>query len=283
MHATPIPLRDALDATEIALNDPCDATIVLGSFWPYSRTSYESRLVKTFKACCPVAEFEPHISALARFYAELVAESVRGEKFDWVVRVLGSAEKEAEDRRPQSMLADMVCAQIGAINATDLFFKSQARPPMRLVERLAGGEALRSRLWYVAQDLFVRPRRLGGNVLLIDDIANTGASGRIYAAALKELAEAERVIAVNLAATRFAAGKDGRGRLNLDTSRLAGLSGLGEVWLDGGGVFHLDRECPRVERPANCEVRFVAEREGEACGKCVEPAAAPRRKWWRIW
>lgn len=278
----PIPLRNALDVAELVRTDPCDRTLVLGSFWPYSRASFESRLVKAFKACCPANDFEPHISTLARFYAGLAVDSVRPDSFDWVVRVLGSAETQPESARPQSLLVDMVCAATGARDATDFLFKSQARPPMRVVDRLAGAEALKARLQYVVQDLFVRPRQLHGSVLLIDDIANTGASTRVYAAALTQLAGASRVYAVNLAATRFAAGKDGRGMLRLDTSGLAGNPALGEVWTDSGGVFHAGRDCPSIEKPATCEVRFIAERAAKPCPACIgQPPTS--RKWWQLW
>jgi hypothetical protein len=278
----PIPLRNVLDIAGLVAADPCDRALVLGSFWPYSRTSFESRLSKAFKACCPISGFEPHISALARFYAGLVLDKVSDEKFDWVLRVLSSAETSPETARPQSLLADMVCAAAGARNATALFFKSQGRPPMRVVDRLAGAEALKARLQYVVQDLFVRPEALPGSVLLLDDIANTGASTRVYAAAAKQLAGASRVITVNLAATRFAAGKDGRGMLHLDTSALADNPALGEVWTDSGGVFHGSRDCPSMGKQANCEVRFIAERETEPCPTCIgRPLAA--RRWWQFW
>lgn len=279
MPKPPIPLRNAVDIAELCASDPCDETRVLGSFWPYSRMSFESRLAKAFKACNPVADFEPHISALCRFYARLVVHSLGTAKFDWVVRVLSSAEKEAEGSRPQGLLADMLCSMTGARSATDLFFKSETRPPMRVVDRLAGREALKARLQYVVQDLFVRPRHLGGNVLLIDDISNTGASTRVYAFALKELAGASRVCAVNLAATRYAGGKDGRGMLRLDTSGLTEWLSLGEVWVDEAQVFHARQDCPTATKRLTSEVRFIAEREAAPCPTCT-PAEPPRRKWW---
>jgi len=281
MKKPPIPLRSALNIAELAASDPCDRAVVLGSFWPYSRSSFESRLIKVFKTCSPTNDFEPHISALARFYAGLVLDKVRYERFEWVVRVLGSAEVKPEPNRPQSLLADMVCAAAGACNATDLFFRSQSRPPMRVVDRLAGAEALKARLHYVVQDLFLRPAELAGSVLLLDDIANTGASARVYAAAAKQLAGASRVVVVNLAATRFAAGKDGRGLLRLDTSALADKPALSEVWTDSAGAFHAGRDCPSIEKSADCEVRFVAERNFRPCPDCVGRLPAGR-KWWQI-
>lgn len=278
----PIPLTSALDIAELVASDPCDRTDVLGSFWPYSRSSFESRLIKAFKNCSPTTTFEPHISALARFYARLVLDRTGGEKLDWVIRVLSSSETRPDGARPQSLLADIVCAATDARNATDLFFKSQDRPPMRVIERLAGAEALKSRLRYVLQDLFFRPSELPGTVLVLDDITNTGASVRVYAAAVKQLAGASRVVAVNLAATRFAAGKDGRGMLQLDTTALAGEPALSEVWTDSSGAFHANRYCPSIDRAVNCEVRFIAELGFKACPNCIgRPPAA--RRWWQIW
>lgn len=278
----PVPLRNAVDIAELCLADPCDETRALGSFWPSSRVSFESRLVKTFKACNPPADYEPHISELCGFYAKLAVAKVSGERFDWVVRVLGSREMEAEPSRPQSMLADMICSTTGARNATDLFFRSGARPPMRAIGRLAGPDALKARLQYVVQDLFVRPRRIEGSVLLLDDIANTGASTRVYGFALKQLAGASRVCAVNLAATRFGGGKDGRGMLLLDTSALAETPSLLSVWVDEAGVFHEREDCPSIRKPITCEPRFIAERSAAPCPTCAA-RQTPRRKWWQFW
>ena len=159
----------------------------------------------------PVTDFEPGISALCEFYANLVIGAVAGFKLDSVVRVLSSSEKEPDALRPQSLLADAVCRRIGARNFTHLFFKSESRPPMRTVEHLSGPEALKNRIRYAAQNLFIKPFDLGGTVLLIDDIMNTGASMRVYAHALKSFAGVDRVIAVNLAATRFNAAKTATG------------------------------------------------------------------------
>lgn len=281
MPKPPIPLRNAVDIAELCKCDPCDTMRVLGSYWPYSRVSFESRLVKAFKACAPVGDFEPHISALCRFYAGLVVESLRGEKIDWVVRVLGSSEKEAEASRPQSLLSDMICAMTGARSATDLFFRSELRSPMRMVARLAGSDALKARLQYTVQDLFVRPRSLPGNVLLIDDICNTGASTRLYGFALKELAGASRVCAVNLAATRFARGKDGLGMLRLDMRAICDHPALTEVWVDGAGLYHTREDCPSTQKPVTIEVRFIADRAASPCPACAAPSEA-KRKWWRI-
>ena len=186
---------------------------------------------------------------------------------EWVVRVLGSAETQPDQARPLSLLAGKLCGLTGAREATHLFFRSQPRPPMRMVERLSGPEALRNRLRYVVQDLFVRPAELGGSVLLIDDIANTGASARVYAAALKAHAGVERVIAVSLAATRFKSGSEVRGILKLDTSPLDSHPTLRRVLLDSQPAVHLIENCPAIQPPFTLEMRFLAERKGKAlCG-----------------
>jgi len=306
----PLAIRNTVDVESLVRADPCDAAHVLGSFWPYSRASFESHIAKGFKECIPARDFEPHISALAEFYARRVLHAIHppdlvilsgaknlggeaeilrpaqndnrrkvGVRLDWVVRVLGSAETEPDPGRPLSVLAGVLCRLTGARDASHLFFKSESRPPMRVVGRLSGPEAMKGRLRYVAQDLFIRPADLGGTALLIDDIANTGASMRIYAQALKSHAGIERVVAVNLAATRFAKGRDGRGMLTLDTTELDSHPSLRHVLVDSSGIYHLLEGCPAIKAPFSCEMRFVAERKAAPCPSCCV-VAKPKRRWW---
>lgn len=278
----PISLRCSIDPNALCRESPCDLVRVLGSFWPNSRTSFESHVVKSFKECNPTGGFEPHISALCEFYSRLILEAVKGAEFDWVARVLSSAEKEPDRSRPQSLLTDIICRQTGARDLTYLFRKSESRPSMRSVDRLSGPDALHNRVHYVVQDLFIKPSHSGGSALLIDDIYNTGASMRVYAVALKEHARIERVYGVNLAATRFHGGRDGHGMLKLDTSGLDDNPGLHRVLVDSAGFFHLLDDCPSAQHPLRPEMRFVAERQAVPCGTCcLDPK--PRRKWWQIW
>lgn len=277
----PVPISRAIDPDALCHNNPCDAVRVLGSFWPHSRNSFESHIVKGFKECVPVTAFEPGISALCEFYAELMIGTVGGFKFDSVVRVLSSSEKEPEAHRPQSLLADAVCRRTGARNFTHLFFKSESRPPMRTVEHLSGSEALKNRIRYAAQDLFIKPFDLGGTVMLIDDIMNTGASARVYAHALKSFAGVERVVAVNLAATRFKRGKDGYGMLSLDLSRLCDHGALSPAWVDSAGVFHQGPDCRFIEGSTSPELQFIAERKSSPCPVCHASPTQPR-KWWQV-
>lgn len=277
---TPAPLAREIDLDALCVENPCDALHVLGSFWPYSTGSHESRMIKAFKESHPVGEHQPHISELCEFYAANVLRAVGSEKIDWVARVLNSSECELDPTRPQSLLVDSIARQAKARAVTHVFFKSGPRPPMRTVSHLSGSEALRARARYAAQDLFARPMDLGGTVLLIDDIMNTGASARVYARALKRWAGARRVICVNLAVTRFERGRDGWGRLALDTSAIEGRPGMELVWLDGQGRFHKSRECGGA-RSKSTELRFIAERKCSPCPVCFgEPK---RRKWWRVW
>jgi len=265
----PIPLRTAIDADLICRRQPCDEAHILGSFWPHSRTSFESRVVKGFKECVPTRDFEPHISALGDFYAQRVLEKTAGRRIDWVVRVLGSTETRPDPQRPLALTANALCRLTGARDAAHLLFKTESRPPMRFVGRLSGPEALKARVRYVLQDLFIRPGSLGGTALLIDDIANTGASMRVYAQALKSCAGIERVVAVNLAATRFARGRDGRGMLALDTAELDSHPQLRRVFVDCSGVFHFVEVCPAINAPAAVEMRFLAERGATPCAQCA--------------
>ena len=306
----PLTVRNAVGLESLAREDPCDADYVLGSYWPYSRMSFESHVVKGFKECIPARDFEPHISSLCEFYARQVVRVIErpnpvilseaknldpeaqilraaqndrrglaGRGFDWIIRVLGSAETRPDRERPLNVLAGALCRLAGARDATHLFFRSESRPPMRVVDRLSGPEALKNRLRYVVQDLFITPADLGGTVLLIDDIANTGASMRIYAHALKSFAGIERVVAVNLAATRFRSGKDGRGMLTLDTSYLDSHASLRRVLVDSSGVFHLIENCPAITEPFSCEMRFLAERKAKPCPACCGEKKV-RRRWW---
>jgi len=278
---TPIPLRNAINLDRICNDNPCDFIYILGSFWPNFTQSFESHIVKSFKECNPAHKFEPHISALCEFYADLISGSLRGRKIDWIVRVLGSAEKELDLARPQSLLADVLSANTGAKNMTSLFFKSESRPSMRSVKHLSGPDAMRNRIRYVAQDLFIRSSKLSGTVLLIDDIYNTGASMRVYSYALKEYAGADTVYGVNLAATRFKRGKDGHRLLKLDTSGIENKPSLCKVWLDAENIFHLDDNCPAIQPKITPVMRFIVEQTAKPCQACCH-LSKPTRKWWHF-
>lgn len=277
----PVPLRRAIDAGALCRDDPCEAVHVLGSFWPNYTGSFESHVVKSFKECSPVSDYQPHITELCEFYAGLISCTLGEARFDWVARVLSSSEREPDRTRPQALLADVLCSRLGARSICQLFFRSDSRLPMRRVGRLAGAEALKGRIQYVSQDLFIRPSALGGRALLIDDICNTGASTRIYAWALKEMAGVEGVVAVNLAATRFDRGKDGRGRLNLDVAALQNHPALRPTWLDSGGLFHALENCPSAQPPLSPNMRFICERRASPCPAC-SASPKPSRRWWQI-
>ncbi len=264
----PISLRAAVSVEELSREEYYDEICFLGSFWPYSNRSFESRVVKGYKECVPVYDYGPYVMRVADFYCKQILRRLGQQHFDWVVRVMSSAETVPEQYRPMSLLASMLCTRLGARDCTQVFFRSDSRPPMRTVDKLSGAEALRNRIRYVAQDLFVRPANLGGQALLIDDIANTGASMRVYAFALKAFVGIESVVAVNLAATRFAGGKDGRGALSLDTSELESDFDLRCVFLDSCGAFHLAADCPLIKGNVSVDMRFVAERKARACPTC---------------
>ena len=280
--STPVPLRSALQVEELVNACSRDPVHVLGSFWPNSRTSFESELVKSFKDCVPAHEFEPHVSHLSRFYAGLVLDRLGEERFDWVARILSSSETHPEDFRPLSKLVDLLCVRSGARDLTQLFFKTESRPPMRSVKRLRGPDAIKNRIQYVLQDLFIIPHSLGGHVLLVDDIYNVGASARVYAEALRRYAGARKVTSVNLAATRFAGGKDGHGMLKLDTAAMQEYPLLTKVWVDAQDVFHHAADCASLQPPASCAPRFAAQRRAKPCPDCLGEATRAR-KWWRAW
>ena len=280
-RAAPLPLARETDFDAVCVANPCNTLHVLGSFWPYSIRGYESRLVKAFKESCPVPDYQPHISELCEFYSACIVRAVGPEKIDWIARVLNSSESELDPSRPQSLLMDCVARRTGASAVTHVFFKSGSRPPMRTVGHLSGPEALRARVRYAAQDLFIRPMDLGGTVLLIDDIMNTGASMRVYAGALKRWAGAKRVVCVNLAVTRFERGRDGWGRLILDTSEIQSRPGMDLVWIDQQGLYHKSRECGET-RSKSTDLRFIAQRKCAPCPVCYSEHKPPR-KWWQVW
>ena len=260
-----VALRKAVEPARVCEAAAYGYLHILGSFWPYSTSSFESRLVKCFKECVPTHRNEPCVSQIARFYADLITRRLGDVGFNWVVRVLSSAETKPEDSRPLSLLADILCARAGARSLTHIFFKSESRPPMRSVKTMSGPAALRMRVNYVLQDLFIKPCEMGGSVLLLDDVGNTGATMRVYSHALKEFAGAERVIGVNLAATRFSGGKDGLGNLRLDTTGLGDYPVLRPVWVDDDGRIHSSKDCSLARGKLHCEVLVVAERAGEWC------------------
>lgn len=280
MTAAPVALRREVDAAALCAQDPCDITFILGSFWPNSG-GYESQLVKGFKECCPAAEYRPHITQLCEFYASRALERLGDWKVDWVARVLASAETQPDDARPMALLAEVLCRRLGAKSLTHIFFKSESRPSMRRVDRLSGAETLARRIGYVAQDLFIKPAQLGGTMLLLDDIANTGASIRVYAHALKRCAAAQRVIGVNLAATRFHQGKDGLGYLTLDTTPIQTLPGFDLLQVDKQRIYHTTPTCPAATKPLTLTPRFLAEHKSTPCPQCCA-AKKEGRKWWKV-
>jgi predicted amidophosphoribosyltransferase len=271
----PLSLRSAVDARTLCGQDYCDENHILGSFWPYSHKSFESRVVKGFKECNPITQYQPHVSQLAEFYFRQIISKIGTQKFEWIVRILGSAETEPRNDKPMSLLAEKLCRHFNARDCTYLFFRTTTRPPMRTIDRLSGNEVLKSRIQYVCQDLFIKPGELEGGALLIDDIANTGASVRVYAFALKRFAAVESVVAVNLAVTRFANGRDGRGMLRLNTSELNALPNLCSVTIDERGVFHLDESCRELSKAVSVDMKFLADRRAKPCEKCVfHPSAS---------
>ena len=276
----PVSIRRVIDAEMLCRESPCDYFITLGSFWPNSKSSYESRIVKAFKECCPVEKYEPHISDLCGFYAKQIMSTVKDTRFDWVMRVLSSGETKPESNRPQALLEGIISKQTKAESITHLIFKSNARPPMRSVEHLSGPEMLCNRIQYVAQDLFIKPAKLGGRVLLIDDISNTGASMRVYAHALKAYAGVDAVSCVNLAATRFRKGKDGYGMLQLDVSALSDKRSLAQVWIDKADIFHVKKDCAGIQSSLACELRFLAEGKAQPCEVCIGKEKI-QSKWWQ--
>jgi len=279
----PIPLGRTLTWNALAYAEWCDCTHFLGSYWPGAYDA-QSQIIKQFKE--PDRVSKPLQGCLAAAYARLVAEISERHSPDVIVRVLASAETKADATRPLGLLTARLSTLLGVPDRSDVFFRSQPREPMRYIDRLSGPDALRTRTNYVLQDLFVRPTPVGRSVVVIDDIYNLGATVRVYSAALKQFCGADRVVAVNLAAARFAGGKDGRGSLHLDIDKLAahasreasraqrkpwrGEDPFEVGWVASkGNVLHLSPNCSALgSEPPRRTVRFLLGRGSSRCPNC---------------
>lgn len=296
MMQTPVVLWRSLNIDELVADAWCDSLHFLGSYWPGAHDA-QSRIIKMFKE--PDRRLMTLLPALAFAYSDLVAEIARKEMPDAIVRVLASKEVAPEPGRALSVLASKLSKALRVPDQTQIFFRSDGREPMRYVERLAGPEALRARLQYVLQDLFLRPAQVGKKVLLIDDIYNLGATVRIYSTALKQFCDVERVISVNLAATRFARGKDGRGDLSLDLDNFAALAARGmprkakKVWNGENSLqigftgkdettLHNSPDCPALgEDRARRTLRFLLPATSRLCPECFAHRKRFRPfSWW---
>lgn len=285
----PVIIWRSLKIDELESNKWCDATHFLGSYWP-GASDVQSKIIKAFKE--PDRTLMPLLLCLASAYAGLIEEVARREQPDAIVRILASKEISPEPDRPLSLLSARLSETLGIPDRTELFFRADGREPMRYVERLSGSEALRARLQYVVQDIFLRPSHAGSCVLLIDDIYNLGATASVYAAALKRFCGAERVVSVNLAATRFQRGKDGRGDLNLDIERFSSLATsaitkeakrawrgsepfqIGWIGKDDR-ILHSSPECSMLgNSKARRTLRFLSGPNAVLCAECHPPACS---------
>lgn len=263
-----IPLHRDADFSAVMEKEWSDIRIYLGSYWPYSTSSYESRLIKSFKESMPTADFQPQISCLVNFYAAEIMHRIPATGFNNVVRALSSSETIPDKTRPQGLLVRRLCEITGAVDSTDIFFRSQPRASMRMVSNLSGAIALNQRLRYASQDLICRPARLGERVLIVDDIANTGATMRLLAWALKCYFGVREVWSVNLAITRFGGGKDGIGHLELDISGLTAKTGFAPVMVDEKGLFHVNESCIAVSGKTVVAPMFFAQKRYKRCPHC---------------
>ncbi len=284
-----MPLRTIIDARALAEQKSYDGIVALGSFWTRGdNLDLQSRIVKCFKTPGVDALEVPGVGEITRAYAELVAGAAKRWSPEAVVRVLSSGETRVDEGRPHSLLATMVAQALGAAQASDVFFRTEPRKPMRMIDRFSGTDMLRQRIHYVTQDLFILPRKLPDTVLLIDDIFNLGATARVYAQALKSCCGVRWVYSANLAATRFDGGKDGWGTLKLDINlflsiaRTLNAGGFFEdAWTERAtNVFHNRADCPRIEQSALRSIMLFATEDRVPCPSCAvlqEPRSAIRR------
>lgn len=292
LPTTPRALRTVLAATELAEHNPCDGVRAISSYWSRADDAdLQSLLVKHFKDPGPKPLQKPCLAAITRAYGVMLADVAK----DWhptaVLRVLSSSETRPDPERSQSLLVQCISNALDIPDFTHLFFRTEPRKPMRMIDRFAGPETLRQRIGYVLQDLFVTPAEIGGTVLIVDDIYNLGATARVYSAALKQFTRAGKAYSINIAAARFSGGRDGWGRLALDCVRFAELArtfsapedppdAFQEVWAERNATdFHLAPDCPRIAGTAHPSVGFLAHPERVPCFTCasVSPKSAIRQ------
>lgn len=271
----------------------CDGVAALGSFWVRPDDSdLQSTLVKYFKQHDHSSTAKPGISAITQAYAVMLSEAALKWKPTAVVRVLASGETRPDPTRPHSALVRSVAEKLGLLDYTHLFFRTEPRRPMRMIDRFSGPNMLRQRIDYVLQDLFVIPHDIGGCVLVIDDIYNLGATASVYAAALKQFCGASRAYSANLAAARFSGGKDGWGRLSLDIDRFISLArpaiarddpadAFDDAWVERGTAeFHSRSDCPRITGKTHRSILLFARRERAPCPSCaVRNPHGTIRRW----
>ncbi len=279
-HSGAIPLQTTVDEDELKTSDPCDKTIILGSYYPHATDDFQSRVVRVFKDCDPSHKVEPYGTELCQFYTPLILDAIMGFRFDYIVRILSSSERMPDPLRQLELLVDTVSKHTSAVDCTKMFFRCGVRPPMHNIEKLAAKGALKERITYAKTDLCIRPMPLGGSVLLLDDVFYTGASNRVYAYALKKYCGVSRVVAVNLAAARSEDGKDGLGKLTLDTSTIEESVDLRPVWVDKKDVYHFDKCCAESTTDIFVDLRFFAERYARECDACESAHHEKPTKWW---
>ncbi|MBI2841887.1 MAG: hypothetical protein HYX78_00650 [Armatimonadetes bacterium] len=277
----PVSLRATMSAAKVIAAGPCEDVRALGSYWP-RRTDLDvqSQLVKYFKSPDNLPLNKPCMTAVVRAYASMLSEIAADWRPNAVVRVLSSGETRPDPQKPISLLARLVSERLGALDFTHIFFRTEPRKPMRMIDRFAGPNVLRQRIGYVLQDLFLVPCKVGPKVLLIDDIYNLGATAAVYSAAIKQYCGSEHVYSANIAAARFHGGKDGWGKLHLDIDRLLELArgflsprdpadSLDDVWLERSTeLFHLRPDCSAIAGPTCRSVRFLVPHARTLCLVC---------------
>ncbi|HOM72309.1 MAG TPA: hypothetical protein PLU88_05320 [Armatimonadota bacterium] len=277
-----------LSANELAQGQSFNDVIALGSYW--SRTDdvdLQSQLVKCFKNPESFSVDKLCLEAITKAYSGMIVQASQAWQPNAIIRVLSSGETKPDPAKPHSALASLISSAFNVPDLTSIFFKTETRKPMRMIDQLSGNEVLRHRINYVLQDLFLVPRQINGTVLLIDDIYNLGATARVYAAVLKRLCGVDKVYSINIAAARFSGGKDGWGKLVLDLDRFLNIArcyiqqhGGGDSFDDAWIVrnqaeYHLKQDCLRLDGKGHRSLVFLARRERVPCPSCI--SSEPKR------
>lgn len=282
----PISLHASLSSAELAELPAFDRVFALGSYWVRRQDQdLQSCIIRYLKDAGLNQPNPQYIRSFTHSYASMLIDECCGWRPDAIVRVLGSAETTINPLRPLSDLSRIISTHFRVPDYSYMFFRSEPRKPMRMVDQLCGSDMLKRRIQYMTQDLFIRPNNVQGSVLLIDDIYNLGATARVYSATLKKYCNVEKVVTGNLAAARFLGGRDGWGQLKLDIDRFLSVAnqhvspsdskdGLEIVWVSKTSAeFHSVAECPKMEGKGRRSLRFLACREHIPCPICIEKLA----------
>jgi len=199
-------IRRIVNVDEIASRPWCDRIHALGSFWVDDppRDAAASQIAKFFKE----NPSRPEWPALAEGYADLIATRIAGTQLDAITPRPGIGGDDAEIRHDLSILCEMLSTRLnlpiiypsavaprGSPCATS---RTSAAPRSSATASTSSSPTCRLCSIPPPSSLIPHP-----SSFWLNDILCLGASMHVYAAALKRACGAQRVVGMNIAATRF--------------------------------------------------------------------------------